>query len=261
MTEVTFLGMGSAIPMRGQTNASYLVRSGATVLLIDCGPAVLQQLAQVDLTPGDITHVFITHRHGDHTLGYPLLQLWWKIQGQGTPPTTITSDITWPSLAALVQHTYGDAVGEVQAPHALLPAAEPGTLRLNDQVTLRTWPLAHSDFAPVLGVRVEIGPTALAFTGDTAACENLLPLAHEADLLVHDATFSATLDPQYAGGAYGHCTAQQAGRHAAAANAKHLILTHIAPEYAGRLDVLIDEASAEFPGLVSVPVAGDVYTY
>jgi ribonuclease Z len=77
MMEVVFLGVGAAVPMRGQTNASYLVRAGGAAVLIDCGPAVLQQLAAVGRTPGDVTHVVITHRHGDHTLGYPLFMLWW----------------------------------------------------------------------------------------------------------------------------------------------------------------------------------------
>ena len=78
--------------MRAQTNASYLVRAGSALLLIDCGPAILQQLDQVGLTPGAITHVFITHRHGDHTLGYPLFLLWWLIHQaeKGTLPTPAT---------------------------------------------------------------------------------------------------------------------------------------------------------------------------
>jgi ribonuclease BN (tRNA processing enzyme) len=56
MIEVVFLGVGAAVPMRGQTNASYLVRAGGAAVLIDCGPAVLQQLAAVGRTPGDVTH-------------------------------------------------------------------------------------------------------------------------------------------------------------------------------------------------------------
>ena len=77
MIEVTVLGSGSALPAPGQTNSAYLVRAGGVRLLVDCGPAVLQQLAAVGLTPGDVTHVFVTHRHGDHILGYPLLLLRW----------------------------------------------------------------------------------------------------------------------------------------------------------------------------------------
>jgi ribonuclease Z len=263
MIEVIILGTGAAIPVRGQTNSSYLVRSGEVGLLIDCGPAILQQLDQVDLTPDVVTHIFITHRHGDHTLGYPLFRLWWAIRGpdKGPLPTTIASSVTWASLDELEKHTYGDTLATLgSAPRITLSATEPGSWELNEHITLRTWPMAHGDFAPVLGVRVDAGDLAIAFTGDTTACENLVPLARDADLLVHDATFSATLTPEYANGAHGHCTAQMAGRHAAQANVKHLVLTHIAPEYAGRHDVLIEEAEREFNGLISLPSAGEVYS-
>src|SRR3989304_5239949 len=69
MIEVLFLGVGSAIPMPGQTNSSYILRPDDTCLLIDCGPAILQQLSAVGMSPASITHVYFTHRHGDHSLG------------------------------------------------------------------------------------------------------------------------------------------------------------------------------------------------
>src|SRR5262249_59848183 len=99
MVEVTFLGVGAAVPMRGQTNSSYLVRAGDTAVLVDCGPAVLQQLDAVGLDPGVVTHLCFTHRHGDHTLGYPLFLLWWAFEPTAARPlpTLLASDARWPS--------------------------------------------------------------------------------------------------------------------------------------------------------------------
>jgi ribonuclease Z len=264
MVELTFLGTGAAVPPRGQTNSSYLLRAGGVALLIDCGPCLLQQLEQVGRSPGELTHVFVSHRHGDHSLGHPMLRIWWKIcAGPDRPlPTTIAGETTWTALAALWQQAYGDLMeaGDA-APHLTLPDAEPATTVLNDQVTLKTFPLPHSELAPVLGLRVEVGTTVLAFTSDTTASDNILPLAHGADLLVHDATYCESLQPEAAGGLHGHCTARMAGRYAAAAGVKHLVLTHLNPRYTGRLDALIDEAAAEFPGLVSLAEAGEELTY
>src|SRR5262249_52014120 len=104
MISVHFLGVGAAIPGPGQTNASYLVQAGSTRLLIDCGPAVLQQLGAVNLTPGDVTHLFLTHRHGDHALGYPMFQLWWALElhvRERPLPTVVGSTTTWTSLRSL----------------------------------------------------------------------------------------------------------------------------------------------------------------
>jgi ribonuclease Z len=262
MLEVTVLGSGAAVPMRGQTNCAYLVRAGDVALLVDCGPAILQQLDAVGLTPGDVTHVFVTHRHGDHTLGYPMFLVWWLInRGARSFPTTITGRVTWASLQALLGNSYGEAAREADSlPRVVFADREPAVIPIGGEVTLRTWPLEHSEFAPVSGLRVEAGGKVVAFTGDTAPCPNILPLARDTDLLLHEATYSATLDPELTDGLHGHTTARTAGRHAAAANVKRLALVHLSPHYAGQQAALIAEAARAFAGEVTAPSAGAVYT-
>jgi ribonuclease Z len=262
MIEVTVLGSGAALPMRGHTNSAYLVRAGAVRLLVDCGPAVLQQLAAVGLTPGDVTHVFLTHRHGDHTLGYPLFMLWWLTHPEATGdlPLTVAGEITWGSLETLLGNTFGDVARQTGAtPRRLVPDREPAVLALDGGVTLRTWPMEHTTFAPVLGLRVEHGGRAVAFTGDTAPCANVAPLARAAGLLVHESSYCATLDPDLTDGLHGHSTARAAGRAAAAAGVPRLALVHLSAHYDGRQDVLIAEAAREFAGEVTAPAAGAVY--
>jgi ribonuclease Z len=262
MIEVTVLGSGSALPMPGQTNSAYLVRAGGVRLLVDCGPAILQQLDAVGLTPGDVTHVFLTHRHGDHTLGYPLFLLWWLLE-RGAPetfPPTIAGETTWLSLGALLEHTFGELSRRAApAPRRRLADREPAELTLAEGVTLRTRPMEHSAFAPVSGLRVEAVGRVVAFTGDTAPCANIIPLGRDADLLLHEASYSAVLDPELGDGLHGHSTARAAGRAAAAAGARRLALVHLSAHYAGRQDVLIAEAAREFAGEVTAPAAGAVY--
>ena len=121
--------------------------------------------------------------------------------------------------------------------------------------------MLHSDFAPDLGARFEIDGKVLAFTGDTTPTDNVIPLAMDADLLVHDSTYSATLNPEFAAGIYGHSTAQISARHASRANVKHLALVHIDATYTGKQQVFLEEAQREFAGRVSVPVAGTLYSF
>ena len=53
--------------------ASFLVRDGATVLLVDTGwgpehnGKLLAELAEAGVKTGEVTHVLFTHLHGDHT--------------------------------------------------------------------------------------------------------------------------------------------------------------------------------------------------
>ncbi len=259
MIEVTFLGVGAALPGPGATNSSYLVRAAGATLLIDCGPAVLQQLAAVGLSPGEVTHVFVTHRHGDHALGYPMFLLWWALNGAGLPrPTVVASAATWTSLRALWEVSYRELPSApVQAVE--LPADALATHALTPAIALRTWPMVHSTFAPVLGVRVEVEGKVLAFTGDTTPCPSIVELARGADLLVHDAQHAATVEPAAPEGSPYHCTARQAGENAAAARARTLALVHVGAEYDGRHPALVEEARQAFGGHVFAPAAGQTF--
>lgn len=67
--EIFVLGSGSS----GNTT---IVRTRSTILLIDAGLSAkktLARLASVGLSPDDISAVLLTHEHGDHTNGLPVL--------------------------------------------------------------------------------------------------------------------------------------------------------------------------------------------
>jgi ribonuclease Z len=263
MIEVIFLGVGAAVPMRNQTNASYLIKIGNERILVDCGPAILQQLDTVNISPAEITHVYFTHRHGDHALGYPMLMLWYEINPNGGvgAPCLIASELTFSALDTLMATAYGILQGECEsAPRMVVPQYEVGKAHIHPNIMLRTFPMTHSDFAPVLGVRIEtrnqFGNHVIAITGDTSPNDNIVPLAKNADLLIHEAAYCATLNPEFSEGVYGHSTAQIAARNAAKANVKQLALVHIDRMYEGQVSALIDEARREFSGKVFAPVAG-----
>jgi ribonuclease Z len=266
MIEIIFLGTGAALPMPGGSNASYFVRLGSENLLIDAGPAILQQLDAAGISPREISHVFFTHRHGDHVLGFPMLMMWYLLNPSTSiqTPVLIGSGPTLDALEQLFLHVYGPNVAELitSAPRMNLPEDAPGQVRIHPHIMLRTLPMNHADFAPVLGLRIDtrgerLGAHSIAFTGDTAPCENILALAKNVDMLVHEANWSADLDPQLIGSA-GHSTAQEAGRHAAAAAVGRLALTHISNRYTGRDEALLTEARREFAGPVCVPISGTV---
>ncbi len=86
----------------------------------------------------------------------------------------------------------------------------------------------------------------LAFVGDAAAVEPLIPYCAGVDALVIEATY---LQPEAdLARAFGHLTASQAARLAREAGVKHLILTHISRRYTE--EQVLAEASAIFPNVV-----------
>ena len=89
----------------------------------------------------------------------------------------------------------------------------------------------------------------LVYCTDTIYCENSIKLAEDADLLIHEATFSERdEDLAYRGM---HSTTTMAAKVASASDAKRLIITHFSPRYATEASItpadLIQEARAIFP--------------
>jgi ribonuclease Z len=261
MIEVTFLGVGAAVPAPGRSNCAYLIEAAGARVLFDCGPAILQQLAHVGRTPGDITHLFISHAHGDHALGWPMFRLWWALEVFERSldlPRVVASSSTWQHLRGLWAHCYDD-IPSTELPGVELPADHPHTHALTEGIRLSTWPVVHSTRYPVLAARFELEGKVLAFTADSARCEQLVELARGADLLVHDSRHALTVEPRREVQSKFHCAAQDAGEYAARAGAKHLALVHIGAEYEGRHAELVAEARTRFAGPVFAPMAGEVF--
>ena len=102
------------------------------------------------------------------------------------------------------------------------------------------------------GVRPEqvLGPPRagrkLVISGDTSPCETLRIASHEANLLLHEATFAEEERARAAD--TGHSTAAQAATLARDAGVTMLALTHFSMRYP--VGVLRDEARAIFPQTV-----------
>ena len=86
----------------------------------------------------------------------------------------------------------------------------------------------------------------IAILGDTRPCKNAIMLAQNADMLVHESTFSA--DSKQMARDYFHSTTAQAAELARRANAGALCLTHISSRYTSEdWKELEKEAQSVFP--------------
>jgi len=73
--KVTFLGTGSSIPTENRNHVSVHLKYKEQDLLFDCGEGTQRQFRKAKLNPMKVNRIFISHWHGDHTLGLPgLLQ-------------------------------------------------------------------------------------------------------------------------------------------------------------------------------------------
>jgi len=97
----------------------------------------------------------------------------------------------------------------------------------------------------------------LVYTGDTTPVGSTVDVAADADLLVHDATF--TSERAERAEATAHSTAAQAGSIAQQAAAKRLALVHVSSRYAGDVSGHEAEAREAFDGRAWVPDDGETF--
>ena len=81
---VTFLGTSGAVPTVERAPSAVHVNREGESLLFDCGEGTQRQMMRFD-TGFDISHVFVTHLHGDHVLGLPGLIQSMDFNGRDEP--------------------------------------------------------------------------------------------------------------------------------------------------------------------------------
>lgn len=69
--KVTLLGTGNPRPVMSRFGPSILVEAGKEKLIFDCGRGATQRLYQLKIPFTEVTGLFLTHLHSDHTVGIP----------------------------------------------------------------------------------------------------------------------------------------------------------------------------------------------
>lgn len=68
---LTILGSGSALPMHGRHPSAQLIQYDDWYCLIDCGEGTQERMIATGIKPFKISHILISHLHGDHVFGLP----------------------------------------------------------------------------------------------------------------------------------------------------------------------------------------------
>lgn len=69
MFAITILGSNSAIPAFGRNPTAQIVQTQEYTFLVDCGEGTQMQIAKYKIKLSKVSHVFISHMHGDHYFG------------------------------------------------------------------------------------------------------------------------------------------------------------------------------------------------
>lgn len=288
--ELVVLGTASQVPTRHRNHNGYLLRWDGEGLLFDPGEGTQRQMLHAGVSATGITRIAVSHFHGDHCLGLPGIVQRINLDKVPHPVDAYypaSGQVFFDRLRhASAYHATAEirerpvtGAGPLEAPGAPFELA---AVRLSHPVESFGYRLTEPDGFRLrperlreLGVRgpavgrlqregsveaagrtvtlEQVGEVRrgqrFAFVMDTRLCDGVAELAEGADLLAIEATFREA-DAQLAE-EHGHLTAAQAGRVAAEAGVRTLVLTHFSQRYPD-LDGHLAEAAKHFDGEIVV---------
>lgn len=167
---VTFAGCGDAFGSGGRFQACIHLRQAslAAPVLLDCGATSLTALRRCGLDPGEIGAVFVSHLHGDHFGGLPFLILDGQFSGRAAPLVIAGPAGTAQRLTAAMECLFPGSSQIRRKFQVSVVQLEPGRTTEVAGILVEAFPASHPSGAPALVLRLTLGGTVIAYTGDTA---------------------------------------------------------------------------------------------
>ncbi len=220
MVKVTVLGSAGSHPGNGRACSSYLLSAGDRHLLLDCGNGSVANLLDA-IDPADLDGIIISHLHPDHFVDLYGLHYALKFHELGGQ----RADVYAPAGAAdlFVSILLGEA-GDSFLRH--LPVHVVSAGQQLDIGPFHVELFAANHPIETLASRVTVDGRIIAYSGDSAATDELVACAADADLFICDATW-VSRDAPFPSGV--HMTGTEAGQQAAAAGVDTLMVTHVFP--------------------------------
>jgi ribonuclease BN (tRNA processing enzyme) len=242
-TRLVLLGTaGGPTPKRTRAGSSQAIVIGDRLYVIDCGDGVARQLVLAGIPLPSLRHIFLTHHHSDHTADYGnLLLLAWgdalttRVDTWGPPPlariTSLFFRMNRPDLEVREKDEGRPPLPPLVHAHEITRA---GTVMSDDLVRVRCCRVDHPLVPLAFAYRFDAADRSIVISGDTRPSNALIALAKNADVLVHEVLYSLRA-PGAPGSALrqhvinSHTSVEDAGRIAADAGVKTLVLSHFVP--------------------------------
>jgi len=216
---LTVLGSGSCELRRARSSPAYLLQAGPSNLMLDLGQGAWRRALEQGVGPVSVEGVLLSHHHPDHISD--LLPLLFALNYD--PLMNEQARITLVGhvgLAKVLEGLAGVFGDWVRPPERNLKTIwlEPGGKARLGQVELSAASAKHMETS--LAYRLEYEGLSLVYLGDSEYDPALTAFARDAELLIaHCAAMDTKPKP-------GHIGPTEAGRLAAEAGVKSLLLSH-----------------------------------
>jgi len=202
--EVIVLGNNGPYPSAGGACSSYLVRSGNTSMLNDCGPGSLANLFKY-MDPKDLDAILVSHLHYDHISDLYALGYYLKANNKQI-------DLFLPDSPRDVYETFRD-----NDAYNTFIICDCNMFHIKD-ITISFCEMTHSSKSFACKFRDD--KSMFVFTGDTDNNEKIKDYALDSDLLIVDG-----------GNAKSHLTPLDCDLLSYESNAKQFVVSHLNPSF------------------------------
>lgn len=227
--KVTIVGCGDAFGSGGRMNTCFWLETAKGTLVVDFGASSLVALKALKLDPNRIDGIVLSHLHGDHFGGLPLLLLDYQFLARRERPFLIAGPTgTRARLDALMEAFFPKSTGSKWRFPWSVQEIAPG---VPDEVlghAIVTAEVVHQSGTPSTALRLSDGAKTFAYSGDTEWTDALLPIVREADLFVCECY-------GFAGKLSGHLSWEILQPRLGDLAARRTMLTHMNPTMLARL--------------------------
>jgi ribonuclease BN (tRNA processing enzyme) len=240
--KIIVLGNGSFTIDKDHSGPGYLIQTKEKNILIDCGPGVQSQLADIGFDPYDLDYIFITHLHSDHVsdLFALLARIAVGVRFYGKKfdhkLTLIGPDLREYILTLANLYTSGTVKNFENFAYKKVE----NEMEFDD-FKVRAYKVNHLPDLQCFAYKFEIEGKTIVFSGDTNYSDGIIEAAKNADLLIADCGV-----PKGKGVTGSHMSSTEVGKLCKKDNVKKVILSHILPP--GYNADLVSETREEFDG-------------
>lgn len=275
-TQLVFLGTGTPNPNPDRLGACAAVIVNGQPYLVDAGAGCVRQAMRAKrngvaaLTVDNITRLFFTHLHSDHTLGYPDVIFTPAVTGReeplrvwGPPGTKhLTDHVLKGWIQDIDTRLHGGEPAIPEAYNVHVEEFSEGEMYKDNNVKVIAFEVMHGTWQHAYGFRFETPDRVIVFSGDTTYCPNLIEHARGCDILVHEVYSAAGLAERAPEWQRYHSTFHTSGpdvaRIASYLRPKLLLLYHALP-FRETEEGLLNEVRSTYDGDVRLANDLDVF--
>ena len=238
--EIVCLGTGDAFNSGGRRQPSFLLKTGADQVLIDCGANTLLGLKSNKVDINEISAIFLTHFHGDHIGGLPHVIVDGAFKSKRNSSLTIIGPEGVEQRVQSLVYAMYPSVKITDLPFKLdFQETEPHKMLRWSGLNYQYYPVQHSPDSHPHGIQFRYNGKILAYSGDTEWCDGLVEMAENANCLIVDCTFHQ--EP-----AVNHLSHEMLWNNKEKLRAQKIYLTHCGSEVLRnseqvRFEILVDD--------------------